>query len=200
MRDVPRSFRPSEYLGAREVSNLLHAPRLAAVTGEPINVMLTINLHMMGRNSARIEPIASAICERFRKWVTRPGRRSPGPKVAAANYYWSAENPESVPNLHISMHVPPCRMEAFHRASRRWVVAVLGAILDENAVHTGPLDFAPGNAEYLAKGASPPVARAFNLKHEPQGWIIGTRSRTSRALGPKAKKTLREQGKYGGVR
>jgi hypothetical protein len=189
-----RPERQSDHMKVREVSNILHAARLAEAQGTPVNVMLTVNITMMGRNSPCVAPVARALAERYRKWVTRPGKRSPGPKARPA-YYWAAENPSHT-HVHLSMHVPQCRMDDFKRAALKWVTAVLGRIFHSDAVHFQDLDYAPGNAEYLCKGTNKAIASAMNLKQAPQGWIIGTRSQTSRTLGPGSKKRLRDEGAY----
>lgn len=195
MLGARRRERKSEYMGVREVSNLLHAARIAECVGEPINTMVTVNLTLLGRTSTSVDDIASALAERFRKWVTRPGRKGAAGKPPKARYFWAAENPSHV-NLHLAVHVPPERKSDFEAKARRWVVRVVGPVDVPEAVHFRAVDYAPGIAEYLSKGAHPAVSRAYGLKHRPQGWLTGTRSRTSRSLGPTTKKTMREEGTY----
>jgi len=198
MRSIWIDLKKTTLIGAKAAQTNYYADMQAKRIGLPVNFRVTINFNLL-----RIAPedvcrvFAKVRNERFGKWVSRP-RKGAG-KSAPPTYHYGFENRvgkivyldvgEGLPhNIHVhwSMHIPLGRERAFEADMDAWINEIYGgsdwpanALMIEAITYGAP-------ARYLNKGAREDIAQRYGALGEiaAQGAVLGTRSGTSRNLGP----------------
>lgn len=191
-----KTSRVSHDIKRKPVSNLYHAPRIAAAIGAPLNTHVTINFALTTCETEKASQVFERLRNRhFGPWVKRPPRRLKRENDPCV-YAWVLENPGDL-NAHWALHLPEDRAAGFKELVEKWLMAIGIKINSEHAVRVDPAPTPVLLMYYLMKGVNPAYAPFYGIKHtSPQGPIVGKRSGVSRSLGPTRKALLRETGLY----
>jgi hypothetical protein len=191
--------RQSRVIRQPAAANLLNAVNLAQAKGLPLNQLVTINL----RNAAVGVEDASRLLAGLRDdhmnpWLRRPQRRQGLPGVQPT-FVWSIENPDFV-HIHMLVHVPAARLEAFHERMALWVAEAFGIDNDPVAYHARDAYGPPGAAKYMIKGLDPVAARLYGVQPSEQGLVVGKRCGFSENIGPTERRRCVERGEVASLR
>jgi hypothetical protein len=178
----PAAFRRTTYINRKPASNLWHAFTAAERIGLPFNTFVTLNLTALPPDD--VSQTFRRLLERhFAPWYRR-GTHS-GPSTYA--YAWVIEAAGGQRAVHWALHVPPARSTDFREQLTRWLQRLAGAENEDGSIHIQPIT-TWGVRLYMLKGAQPWYAAFCQIKHVPQGIVIGKRSGFSRSVGPEARR------------
>jgi len=191
------AYRQSMQIGRKPAANLHHATRLAIKLGLPLNRFVTINYS----KTACVPRDASA---RFRlllaSWFARWLRRHPkNRKACPPTYVWVFEAGGDQTAVHWLIHIPRGLIREFGRALLTWLEITAGPI-EGGVVRHKRIYNVVGLKRYVLKGMDPHFATKWEIRHIPQGVVIGKRSGTSRNLGPTARRATNYQPRRFSVR
>jgi len=178
--------RVSAHINRYPAVNLHHATRVAAIQGEPLNLMVSINFDLLGvRPSEASRLLQKLISQRFAPWLRRTAAND---NQIRPTYVWSLEAPDGTLNGHWLLHLPKSLSSAFAARLALWAEGLTGRAPEPHAFHVQPIYNLIGARRYALKGINPVWAKHLGVSHVPQGIVIGKRSGFSRNLGPTARK------------
>ncbi len=194
--------RRTSHVPRRPASAFIHAPRIAAKIGRPLNTQVVIRWAWLGCPDDE----ASKVFERLRlgpfaKWSRYIPARQKRSKNGAPTYSWVFEATNGL-HVHWCVHIEPGREDDFARSVRRWVkTATMAADTPgDNLVGIKPIEDINKLKLYLLKGADPFYAERFCRikKIESQGEVIGKRCGVSLNLSRSARVRIEGRWKRGG--
>ncbi|SHM68841.1 hypothetical protein SAMN05444398_1383 [Roseovarius pacificus] len=186
----------SHHISRKAVTTLLHSPRTAAAIGRPMNVVVCIDMRLLGiaaeEASATFRKMRR---QKFGRWSGYKPRGTGTPKNGTPVDTWVIEAPNGRHHVHWMLHIQPENRAEFEEKLVRWVRSMAGmklsAPLPDGALHVTDAHNPEGKKLYMAKGIDPFYARLFRITHVPGGIVFGRRAGTARALGPSVWKPLK---------
>jgi hypothetical protein len=179
--------------------NMIEAAEFAYCKGWPLNHFVTVHLSTAGIATADAHAFITRLVKSAGDWLRT--------KAIPLACLWVLENPPGHGlNVHILFHVPLRLRRCFVLFERRWIRAA-GAARKRRAVMSKPVgrryrarDLAhyvralAGLMKYLLKGADSGTCEELEIRHEPQGIIVGKRSGVSESIGWKARASEPQSG------
>jgi hypothetical protein len=171
---------------------VFHAVRCATWQGRPINTAITINFTALGLSEAEASDAFIWVRTGFRRRWKRE-HEAKGRQIGTLDDVHAHENPEGAGrHVHWGLHRPSAMSrEELAREIIRRVKKLARGPFDPAAVLIQHDDevCAPGTwAKYILKGTDPAYGAHLFMRTEPQGWVTGRRTGTSRTLGKTARK------------
>ena len=180
-------FTIAQYIGRKAATSLLHSARTAEQKwNRPLNWMITINFWQLGSSA---ETIFTDFAELREKWFARWSRYAPKsgqPKNGTPTYTYVHEATHGQPHTHWLVHLHPGVESEFGIKLLKWIERrwQLDQVPD-GAVQITRVHNAEGAKLYLAKGMDPHLAQFWRIRPENTGYIANRKAGTSRNLGPK---------------
>ena len=178
--------RVSVHINRDPAVNFHHATRVAALQGEPLNWMVSINFSLLSVKPQDASGLLQKLIgQRFAPWLRRTASND---NQIRPTYVWSIEAPNGSLNGHWLVHLPKRLSASFGARLESWAEGLTGLPPQPHAIHIQPIYNLIGARRYALKGINPVWAKHLGIAHVPQGLVIGKRSGFSRNLGPTARK------------
>ena len=182
-------MRTSSFINRKQASNILKAQRFADEIGLPLVVYATVNFAHTGCRAGDVSKAFEKLRDNhFAPWL----RRRPRPRIAQIDppaYVWVIENAAGQTHVHWQLHLPERLVAPFREVLPRWVEKVTMEITATEACHVQRADRPRGATVYMMKGIDPRCAKAYRIRPEAQGNVVGKRCGMSKSLGPTARRT-----------
>lgn len=181
----------TERIGLKQALAVLHAVRCATWKRRPINTAITINFTALGLEEAEASDCFISIRTSLRRRWKRE-HEVKGRPIGTLDDVHAHENPDGGGrHVHWGIHRPAdMTRDEFDREIIRRVRKQARRPFDPAAVLIQHDDVVggPGSwAKYILKGTDPTYGPHLFIRTEPQGWLTGRRTGTSRSLGKTAR-------------
>jgi len=156
-------------IGRHQAEGIFHAVRFAHDKGRPLNLLVTINLSMLGFADEAAGDQFRNIWNSVVRWWSY--QRSKGRELGSFDAYAVHENPNDIRNVHWLIYAPANAISELIKVVEKRVCKMAGLDSADRALHFLPVTKAGGLTKYALKGVDPNYAGYFHMVARDQGTV-----------------------------